>query len=257
MIKEFAILALLLASVVSPSLVLAQTEPPPPSAPVLTAATPPIADTTNKKFNIKSLFFSQDDVDAIHRAQSIYEKHKDGRAVDPKDGVEEDDFLNKLEKMTITKTAPTSFTYPQFFLSSIMFHSPSDWVIWVNNEKIAPSSGVSKSGLRILAVTSEKVTLEWKPEQMDRITEVTDNSKEDPIKVDVTNKTVTFTLKGNQTFSSYSMQIVEGKVMPVTVSLKPSEQLAQEDKKDDKKNTTPKDTQKDLPKETQPVKLTQ
>ena len=45
--------------------------------------------------------------------------------------------------------------------------------------------------------------------------------------------------------------------MPITVNLKASEQLAQEDKKDEKKNAEPQDNQKDLPKEPQPVKLTQ
>ena len=256
MIKEFAILALLSASVVLPSIVFAQIEPPSP--PVVNAATTqPTTNTTNKELNLKSLFFSGDDVDAIHRAQSIYEKHKDGSVVDTKGGVEEEDFLNKLEKLSNTKTAPTTFTYPQFFLSSIMYHSPSDWVIWVNNEKIVPSSGVTPSGLRVRDVTAGKVTLEWKPEQMDKVNVVTDNSKEDAIKVDKESKNVTFTLKGNQTFSSYSMQVVEGKVMPITVNLKASEQLAQEDKKDEKKNAEPQDNQKDLPKEPQPVKLTQ
>jgi hypothetical protein len=165
---------------------------------------------------MQSLFFSADDIASINDAQAVYEKnHRGSTALD------EEDFLKKLsgsDKKTIQDS--TYFTYPQFFLSSIMYHSPTDWAVWINGEKITQKEIENKSHLFVVDVNGQKVTLEWRPERMDKITDVaasTKNSTQNPVSVDLLNNKVEFTLKGNQTFTSYSMKIVEGRVSPVTV----------------------------------------
>ena len=65
-------------------------------------------------------------------------------------------------------------------------------------------------------VDKEKVIVEWKPEKMDKIVEK--DSSNGAVKVDVLGSKVIFTLRANQTFTSYAMSVVEGKVSPVTVN---------------------------------------
>jgi hypothetical protein len=166
---------------------------------------------------MKSIFFTDTDIAAIHNARKFYEQHLSGTA---NGGIAEDDFLKNLEKINASKSdaAPKTFTYPQFFLSSLAYRSPNDWVVWINDEKFVPDSGVSLAGLRILSINNEKVTVEWQPENMDKVID-DGNIDDNLIKVDIMGNKVVFTLKANQTFTSYAMKVVEGKVMPVTINL--------------------------------------
>lgn len=193
-------------------------ETPESQAPVLPVAT----------VEIKSLLFSDDDIAAMRSARLFYDKNHGGAV----GKFSEDDFLKKLEKVAPVKTepsvAPTSFTYPQFFLSSIAYYSPDDWVVWINGEKLAPNSGVSVSGLRVLEIDGEKVTIEWLPEKMDKIADSGDYSAENPVKVDFTGNKVVFSLKANQTFTSYAMKVVEGKLMPVTINVRDGTRSSEE-----------------------------
>lgn len=169
--------------------------------------------------NIESIFFSTDELEAINKAKQSYERKSHGGK--PDEGVEEEDFLKKLENLAAPKKAQTIFTYPQFFLSSIVYNSASDWVLWINNEKITPASGISPSGLKVIEISKEKATLEWHPEEMDKVADIEGDPNKNPVKVDFINNKVIFTLRGNQTFTSYAMRIVEGKVLPITVNLNP------------------------------------
>lgn len=166
---------------------------------------------------MKSILLSDSDIASIRSARAFYEQHLNGNSK----GIAEDDFLKNLEKMANMQDEPKSFTYPQFYLASIAYHSAGDWVVWINNEKITQDSGISQDGLRIIDANNEKITVEWKPHRMDKITD-SDNSENNAVKVDLMNNKVIFSLKANQTFTSYAMRIVEGKVPPVTVDLSSS-----------------------------------
>jgi|CXWL01.1.fsa_nt_gi hypothetical protein len=172
--------------------------------------------TANNEAAMKSLLFSDVDIAAIRSARLFYEQHRNGVV---NGGIAEDDFLKNLEKITATESGASSkfFTYPQFFLSSIAYYSPSDWVVWINDEKITQNSGISLAGLKVIQIDNEKVVIEWQPERMDKVFEE-ESSKDNPVEVDFMRNKVTFSLKANQTFTSYAMRVVEGKVPPVTIS---------------------------------------
>jgi len=178
----------------------------------------PAPEADKKPLPIQSIFFSQSDIESILQAKTICEKRRNNNL---DQGLEEDDFLKRLESISSEKKVATTFTYPQFFLASILYHSPKDWVVWVNGEKITQNSGVSPSGLKIVEINGQNATFEWVPEQMDKVADVEYSSK-NPIKVDAINNKVTFSLKGNQTFTTYAMRIVEGKVPPVTENIQPN-----------------------------------
>jgi len=166
---------------------------------------------------MKSILFNDTDIDAVHNARKFYDQHLNGSI---SGGIAEDDFLKNLEKINAIKSekSPKTFTYPQFFLSSLAYHSPKDWVVWINNEKFTQDSGVSLAGLRILNINNEKVTIEWQPENMDKVID-DGNIDDNLINVDIMRNKVVFKLKANQTFTSYAMKVVEGKVVPVTINL--------------------------------------
>ncbi len=172
--------------------------------------------SSNNELVMRSLLFSDGDIAAIRSARLFYEQHRNGVV---NGGIAEDDFLKNLEKITTAESDASSkfFTYPQFFLSSIAYYSPNDWVIWINDEKITQNSGISLAGLKVIQIDKEKIVIEWQPERMDKIFEE-ESSKDNPVEVDFMRNKVTFSLKANQTFTSYAMRVVEGKVPPVTIS---------------------------------------
>jgi hypothetical protein len=75
------------------------------------------------------------------------------------------------------------------------------------------------SSIRVLKIDKDKVSLEWKPSEID-IAKITTISKIEPdnrVDIDRANGIIVFTLHANQTFSSYTMQVLEGKVKSVTI----------------------------------------
>lgn len=171
------------------------------------------AEVTQEKTDIRSLLFSENDVKALRSARAFYERSQSGKG---NGEFSEDDFLKKLENAAKEKIISSDeFEYPQFFLSTLVYRSKNDWVVWVNNEKITQQDVVSASGLKVIYINREKVSFEWRPERLDKIVDITDYSSDGDVGVDMANKIVIFTLKPNQTFSSYAMKVVEGKVMPM------------------------------------------
>lgn len=170
----------------------------------------------------KSIFFSDEQLEAIYKARTFYNNHKNGVV---EQGVLEDDFLSSLEKaapkeIIAAEEEEKSFTYPQFYLSSIAYYSANNWVLWINSNKITQDSGQTSDGLKVLSINSNKVVLEWQPKRMDKIADIQDNSGKSAVHIDFLNKKITFELKPNQTFTSYAMQIVEGKLPEKTVTYK-------------------------------------
>jgi hypothetical protein len=223
-IKKYRLIVetlLLLASLVMAEAVYAQTEAKieikaeePKSESKNTDST--VATVTEKpKDDIRSIFFSNDELNNMAQIKLSCEKRRTNKNYQ---GLEEDDFLKKLENIANVKPTSPTFTYPQFFLSSIAYHSPADWVVWINGQKITPSTANNQSILKIIAINPNMVTFEWIPERMDKITDIGDSLPNNPIKVDMINNKVTFSLRGNQTFTTYAMKVVEGKVIPITIN---------------------------------------
>jgi len=175
-----------------------------------------IGDNTPKN-TAKSVFFSNSEFDKIKTAESIC----GNKNQDSKDGsVKEADFLKSLETVITGSKTSTQFTYPQFFLSSILYHSPNEWVVWVNGQRMDSENKQNTNlGLQVLSIDKDKASFEWIPERMDMVRDVIDPKQKDILKVDLLNRKIVFTLHGNQSFSSYAMQIVEGRILPITLDL--------------------------------------
>ena len=175
------------------------------------AATP----VTSEPLEIRSLFFSPEETADIRYAMNIYKKNSSGRRDD--NDFDEEDFLNRLTGIRKAQETNRYYKYPQFFLESLVYHAADNWIIWVNGQKLTQDSPMENTDLSVMDINEDMVRLKWKPVSMQKVNETWEQMENDNVEVYKRRGEVIFTLKVNQTFSSYVMNILEGKVQPVTV----------------------------------------
>gem|GEM_PF-5768429 len=208
--------ALFLVPVCVPA-VLAQT-----AAPVPPPATDAPAPTTpaGKEPLPLSLFFTMEEQARIRAAIAEHENLKNVKvnAAESK----ANDYLNQLtdDPKPVMPVEETVYAYPQFFLESLVYHTPDDWVVMINRQRISATVQPENSEINVLSVDNEKVLFEWKPKHMERVSQTWVRERNDDVLVDSKFGKVIFTLHPNQTFSSYVMRVVEGKVRPVVIDLR-------------------------------------
>lgn len=189
--------------------------------PVLPAAPPgdAAAKPAPKEKLPTSLFFTAEERARIRAAMAEHERLKNVKITAAENKAE--DYLNQL---TADPTPPqpqeTVYVYPQFFLESLVYHQADDWVVVVNRQRFSARYQPEDSELSILSVDNEKVLFEWRPKNMERVNETWSREKNDDVLFDTKFGKVIFTLHPNQTFSSYVMRVLEGKVVPVMVDLR-------------------------------------
>lgn len=209
--------------------------PPPPATATPGAPASPLAPNANPNpngplvlpANIKpaaSLFISPEEQGLINEALASYKRTRDNANKNAENQAK--NFLNQLEAAVPEAPAeppkPVPFTYPQFFLELLNYRGPNDWLVQINGRKFGPHIAPAEHWLRIIVVDKESVVVEWKPRDMGKVNDAwmvvppNDTSRSD-VMVDSVHDTVTFTLRQNQTFSSYAMRVLEGKVRPITV----------------------------------------
>jgi hypothetical protein len=190
------------------------------------------------KNRVKSVFYSETEIKDVHLAVNTYLKNI-GRGGDLT--FDEEAFLSRLGGLKATSSNQNGqsrfFTYPQFFLNSLVYYAPDDWIVWINGEKITQATPRENSNIHVTAITPDKITLEWFPLEIHRVMEIWKLFPNEKVTVDEAHKQVVFDLKPNQTFSSYTMTALEGKVLPVTVDITKSvvpfafDDTAEEEKK--------------------------
>lgn len=173
-----------------------------------------------KGIKIKSLLFDTNDISNIRYSLRIFLK-------DTQNGDLEDfnpeEFMKKFANAKNVEPQITAFTYPQFFLASIAYRSPDNWSIWlIDNDSPAPHQITDKTSkgtgdITVIDIDEQKVVIQWKPLLMDKVNEVWERSKNEGVQVNEKEGTVTFTLHSNQTFTSFLMRVVDGRLQPVEI----------------------------------------
>jgi hypothetical protein len=164
---------------------------------------------------VRSLFFSAKDMAAIRKAVGVYTRIAG-------EGANAMDFLNRLQTPEQQeKKSERYFVYPQFFLASLVYNTPEDWTVYINNQRLTHKNPESSQGLRVKSIDKDKVAFEWMPDNWRKVEDVWSVMPNKDIEVDGRKSTVMFTLRPNQTFSSYVMRVLEGKVMPMVLDLAP------------------------------------
>lgn len=111
-------------------------------------------------------------------------------------------------------------TYPVFYLSSLVYKSPTDWTVWLSGHKITPSK--NDTDVQVLSVNASQATFVWYPTYNAAIITRKKESllaTPDPIKNrlaapnfihDELIGMFTFTLKPNQSFVVGYLSMFEG-----------------------------------------------
>lgn len=181
------------------------------AAAIAKAGAAPVVSIAPAVEEARSIFFTQEEMRLLREALKAYDRFRMIKSSDAQNQAK--DFLNQLEEAKKTQFEK-SYEYSQFFLESLVYHTPDDWYVRVNKQKLTPDKP-EKFGLKAVAVDSEKVLFEWRPADMQPVMETWSKNANNSITIDQVAGTVTFTLRPNQTFSSYLMKVLEGKVKPV------------------------------------------
>jgi hypothetical protein len=99
---------------------------------------------------------------------------------------------------------------PAFYLNSILYRAPENWVLWINGKRVSLQENIAD--LTVEGVTANHVTLLWKTDHLNYISPQwqTQITAQKNITVAEDAKSVRFTLYPNQTFVTRAMQIIEG-----------------------------------------------
>lgn len=199
----------------------------PGAAPVLTLPNGALPTAPEPVPNPKpvSLFITPEELARINGALAAYKRMRENQSSNAENQAK--NFLNQLEdkpaEVSLEPAKPVPFTYPQFYLQAISFQNDNDWMVILNGQKFIPNYDDPNSPLKMVIVDKDSVVVEWRPQDMEKVMQswVQVPIGQSDVLVDSGRGTVTFTLRQNQTFSSYAMRVVEGKVQPVTVMIMP------------------------------------
>lgn len=191
-----------------------------------------------------SLMYSKYDISNMTQILEMFERTLGLKpAPEPKHEEIKDDPLEELLKQSAPEPKVVeAFPLPNFYLGTVMFQTPGQWSIWINQKRINaanPSYDFGTSGtIHVTSVSSNLVTLTWTPSDIKQAARVwldRDNVRVASLKhrqarvsnvdFDSKNKLFMVTMLNNQTFSAASMQIVEGKLADVDTDKSHSETL--------------------------------
>jgi len=182
-----------------------------------------------KKYNFKSLMFSDEEFDAIRKAILSY---RSGAAYSPEQleqNVLSDAEKARLEKERIAKEVSEINERSKIYLGSLLYISKEHWAIWLNNDKLSSNINKKENEFYVKEIDGHKVKILWtlslsKWKILSGKSSVNDLPKTN----DKNQVLIEFVLQPNQTFILKYNNVIEGR----NVSLSNSNQ---EEKKDSKK----------------------
>jgi hypothetical protein len=166
----------------------------------------------------RSIMFDNEKVKKLNEAINKFKNAKSNNL--PAEGIPNDE--PKISSM-LDLAANTNFS-PSFYLGSIIFNNPNEWVIWINRKKLIAAKKTDLKfavpGLEIIAVKDDYASFNWSTKMLDLLSpnwqsKLTYIQKDGQYvnknkKIVVHNDIITFSLYPNQSFSVYDMAIVEG-----------------------------------------------
>lgn len=129
------------------------------------------------------------------------------------------------------QAAPIAMELPfyAYHVSSIVYRSPSDWMIWLNGKRVTPK--INKGDVRVVGVGRDHVRLRWKPDHWEERLQVWNDKQ--PLSreirklqvpgstyVDEQTQAIYATLRPNQTWVTATPVVVEGQHLEFEVTLK-------------------------------------
>lgn len=121
--------------------------------------------------------------------------------------------------------------FQAYHVASIVYRSPVDWMVWLNGKRVTPKR--NEGPVRVVGVGPDSVRLSWSPEDWDERILVWRDKQEPSAEIlkiraldahagiDEEHKTVTATMRSNQTWVTAYPMIVEGRHPELEISLTP------------------------------------
>lgn len=166
-----------------------------------------------------SLFLSKTDSGNIRHILRLYESGSIREPQPIDSGVAE--LLQDLQP----KEEPKNLVYPRFKLRSIIYSSPAEWVVLLNENRISSYNNSAERELTVLNVTKSSVSFRWKPMDEVLLASISGNAagpipangasnnraaKDARTSYDTNARAVFFTLSVNQDFNSQTFEVTEG-----------------------------------------------
>lgn len=168
-----------------------------------------------------SIIFNKVDRNNIMEALKIYDSSRGQKTATASPAGEGKDSLSSLldslrsHEDTGTAAAPPP-SLPNLYLGSIVYYSPSNWSIWVNDKKLTNKTNTESNELYVTRISRTEAELRWRPYSLMDIPTVwqmaTQNGQHPlpHILVDEHAGEITLDLHPNQTFLPKSLTIREG-----------------------------------------------
>lgn len=158
-----------------------------------------------------SVMFSPQDYNSIKAALEFYKKAITQQSPPTKS--------NESIPIPAAESGP-SLAIPSFYLNSIIYNNPNDWVIWLNNTKYI-STEKNFHNLEVMYINKFKITLAYNITSLDNISlnwksqliateDGKFTTKDKNIIYDSSKQIIYFTLSPNQTFNLQELTITEG-----------------------------------------------
>lgn len=195
--------------------------PAEPSAKPAPAVEAPVAPRpallAPQSYPLNSIFFTTEEREAIALAKKQYLERD---LIVPAT----DDLLDQLQGIKAQRPQEDfqEKFYAQFYLETLIYHTPKDWTVWVKeNDKTqkytASREPLPADILKVISIRSEDVTFEWKPKNWNYVN-TTFKPGNPNIQLDTARQVVIFTMRVNQTMQSSEMAVKEGIAAIVPVS---------------------------------------
>jgi hypothetical protein len=138
------------------------------------------------------------------------------------------DEAQEIESIKTPEDNAKSYIY----LSSILYHSPNNWSVWINDKKISKEDNKFGDELYIKSINKDRAEIIWTMSLSKW--KIISNNKQEDILPPVNNNQVefNFSLSFNQTYMLNGNKIVEGRLIPIadikSASNNPSNTINQE-----------------------------
>lgn len=166
-----------------------------------------------------SIMFSQKDMDTlIIPSLALYDKAKSAeQQTAHASGAAQDDLTDLLASLTTQGEAKETIKpLPNLYLGSIVYYTPSDWSIWINGRKLPSRLNKPENEFFVREISRTSAVVIWKPQRLTEMQKAWTDKTTPPhvvpksILLDEEKKTVTLTMRPNQTFIPLEMSIEEG-----------------------------------------------
>ncbi len=163
-----------------------------------------------------SLMFDDKESDNIERAidslksNQVYVPEEGEGEVNPASDQKKKEEVEIKEKEKQNEFNEKSYIY----LASIMYSTPQDWVVWINDKKITSETNKKTKELYLKSVQKDQVSILWSVSASKLKVLLGKKADDLNLKINENNQIeVKFVLQPNQTFVLGSNSVVEGKAV--------------------------------------------